>query len=318
MRAQDDRSARVESVHPSPLMRTSKASKSANDSIEQQSSVRGGNPAKREYVTRSRVAVLGRQLNRRQWAILGDSARLGVLSGRQIRRLHYGPSTAGARLARKHLGQLTAWRVLTRLDRSVGGRRAGSAGYIYALGPAGQRLIDPDRKRFRPPWTPRPSYLRHALAVSQLYTELREQERSSAMELVAFESEPNCWRRYFGPGGARSILKPDALVVVGLDDIEDRYFIEADCSTEPGPRIRAKAKTYVRYWQSGREQAAFGIFPYVLWIAPTAKRANLLVDVLAKLDPDQWQLFLVMTAEEAPDRIADGTAATNNNREEVT
>jgi hypothetical protein len=204
------------------------------------------------------------------------------------------------------------------LDRSVGGRRAGSAGYVYALGPAGQRLIDPDRKRFRLPWTPRPSYLRHALAVSQLYTDLREEERSSGMELVAFESEPNCWRRYFGPTGARSTLKPDALVMVGLDDFEDRYFIEADCGTEPGTRIRAKAKTYVRYWQSGREQADIGIFPYVLWIAPNAKRAAFLVDALANLDPEHWQLFMVLAAETAASRIASGNAESVSNRKEVT
>ena len=164
---------------------------------------------------------------------------------------------------------------------------------------AGQRLIDPDRKRFRPPWTPGPSYLRHALAVSQLYAELRKQERRRIWSWLAFESEPTCWRRYFGPGGARSTLKPDALVVVGLDDFEDRYFIEADCGTEPGPRIRAKAKTYVRYWQSGREQADTGIFPYVLWIAPNGKRAAFLVDILANLAAEHWQLFMVTTAETA-------------------
>jgi hypothetical protein len=32
----------------------------------------------------------------------------------------------------------------------------------------------------------------------------------------------------------------------------------------------------VRYWQSGREQAETGIFPFVLWVTPDAARADFL------------------------------------------
>ena len=49
------------------------------------------------------------------------------------------------------------------------------------------------------------------------------------------------------------------------------------------PSIIAKAKTYVRYWQSGREQAETGIFPFVLWVAPDEARADLLIDALVSL-----------------------------------
>jgi hypothetical protein len=202
---------------------------------------------------------------------------------------------------------MVRWHVLTRLDRTIGGQRAGSAGLVYALGPAGQRLLYPNRRRFRPVWTPRTSYLRHALAVSELYVCLRELERSTSMELLAYESEPKCWRPYFGPGGARSILKPDALAVLGIDDYEDRYFIEADCSTEHRPHIVAKAKTYVRYWQSGREQVETGIFPYVLWVAPDEPRAAFLVDVLASLPPEHWQIFMVATADLSSRQMATGS-----------
>ena len=127
------------------------------------------------------------------------------------------------------------------------------------------------------------------------------------MELLAYESEPKCWRPYFGPGGARSILKPDALAVLGIDDYEDRYFIEADCSTEHRPHIVAKAKTYVRYWQSGREQVETGIFPYVLWVAPDEPRAAFLVDVLASLPPEHWQIFMVATADLSSRQMATGS-----------
>jgi hypothetical protein len=138
------------------------------------------------------------------------------------------------------------------------------------------------------------------------------------MELIAFDAEPGCWRNYFGPGGARSILKPDAMAVVGVGDYEDRYFIEADCSTEHCPHITAKAKAYVRYWKSGREQAESGVFPYVLWVGPDPKRAAFLVDVLSALDPEYWQLFLVATADTAARQMATGTTTPISNGKEVT
>jgi hypothetical protein len=317
MTASADRSGRVEYPATSSLIGLGKDGKSANDSLGENPSVNARRKAKRVYVTRAHIEAIKEQLKGRQWSTLFDVWRVGVLSGRQVQRLYYGESAAGGRLARKHLSQLVQWRMIDRLERSVGGQRSGSAGYIYSLGPGGQRMLEPERKRYRPAWTPQTSYLRHALAVSELYTRLREKERMSDMELLAFDGEPVCWRRYFGPGGARSILKPDALAVVGIGNYEDRYFVEADCGTEPGTRITAKARMYVRYWQSGREQAETGVFPYVLWLAPDANRAAFLVDVLARLDPDVWQLFMVMTADEAADRIASVTTELTNNGKEV-
>jgi hypothetical protein len=104
----------------------------------------------------------------------------------------------------------------------------------------------------------------------------------------------------------RLTLKPDALTVIHLDAYEDRYFIEADCGTEPGTRIRAKAREYIRYWRSGREDAHGGVFPYVLWVAPSPKRAAFLVEALVGLPAEDWALFLVATDEEAVRRISTG------------
>lgn len=114
------------------------------------------------------------------------------------------------------------------------------------------------------------------------------------------------------------MLKPDSLAVVGIDDYEDRYFIEADCGTEHRPHIVTKAKSYVRYWQSGSEQAQTGIFPYVLWIAPDEQRATFLVDVLASLPPEHWQIFMVTTADSAAQQMTKGTTTQITNTKEVT
>jgi hypothetical protein len=311
MTAFSDRSARVESQAGSSLVGPGNPSKSAGDSLCQKSSSN-----KRSYVTRSRVEAIRSQLNPSQKAILSDVGRLGLITGSQVQRLYYEPSISGGRLARKHLGQLIDWQVLLRLKRSVGGERAGSSGYVYALGAAGQRLLHPNRSRYVPVWTPRPSHLRHAVSVSELYISLREVEHNRGdMELTTYDTEPRCWRHYFGPGGARTTLKPDALAAIANGDYEYRYFIEMDCSTEHRPQIVAKAKTYVRYRQSGREQAATDIFPFVLWVTPTDKRRSLIIDALATLPPEHWQLFMVATADEAAERMTRGTAASINQKE---
>lgn len=317
MKEMHPHSGRVEWHAGSHLVGGGNRAKSANDCLEENQSKSKSQTAKRTYVTRARTEAIGEQLKRRQRSVVHDVDRLGVVTGRQLQRLHYGTSPAGARLARKHLSQLVHWRVLGRLKRSVGGVRRGSAGYVYALGPVGQRLVQPGRSRYREPWTPRESFMRHALAISELYTELRERE-SADVELLNFDSEPGCWRRYFGPGGARSMLKPDAFVVLGLGDVEDRYFIEMDCGTEPGPRLLTKAKAYIRYWQSGREQAESEVFPYVLWIGPDERRADFIVGVLSGLPAEQWQIFQVATAGSAVKHMTMGEPVTITNRKEVT
>ena len=88
---------------------------------------------------------------------------------------------------RRVLARLVANQLLTPLDRRIGGVRAGSAGLVFALGPAGQRLqalvadeLSPSR-RSRQPDTPTVRFLSHQLAVSELYVEFVEQTRGTAV-----------------------------------------------------------------------------------------------------------------------------------------
>ena len=61
-----------------------------------------------------------------------------------------------------------------------------------------------------------------------------------------------------------------------------------------------------------------GIFPYVLWVAPDEQRAAFLVDVLASLPPEHWQIFMVTTADSAAQQMANGTTTPITNGKEVT
>jgi hypothetical protein len=238
-------------------------------------------------------------MSTRDQQLVSDIHRVQIMTGQQLRRLHYENTAAGRRLARLDLARLVDWRVLARLERRIGGVRAGSDGYVYSLDALGQRLSVPGKRRYRAPWTPGAPFLRHAVAVAELYTQLRE--RGATTDLLAFDAEPICWRRFTGPGGRQLILKPDAFVICADHDFEFRYFIEVDCSTESLPRITSKAQIYTRYWLSGREQARTEIFPEVLWITPDDARRESIVQALIHTDAEHWKLFAVVTERRAVD-----------------
>lgn len=269
-----------------------------------QSARRGG--GKRSYVTKKTVNTTKQRLSERDWLIIHAVARLQLASGQQLQRLYYQPSPAGRRLARLDLARLSAWRILARLDRRVGGVRAGSDGYVFAMDALGQRLVQPDRRRYRPPYTPQPAFMAHALAVSELYVQLRELAGSGELELVRFDAEPASWRRFTGPGGRQIVLKPDAFVIVANGDYENHYFIEVDRGTESLPRIADKVRLYTRYWQRGVEQSAQGVFPEVLWVTPDDRRRTQLLDVVTYLDAEQQRLFGITTVHQATEVIGQG------------
>jgi hypothetical protein len=308
-------SGRVESDSKLHLIGVGDAAKSANDSLDRNGVNRVGLKAKRVYVTQAMLKNLSRRMSARQRAILSDVSRLGVTTGAQLQHLHYADSEASRRQARLDLAEMVRWQVLERLRRTIGGERAGSKGYVYSMGVAGQRLMNPDRSRYRRPWTPGASHLRHALAVSQLYVSLRILLAGPDTALVEYVTEPICWRPFSGPGGGRITLKPDAYALLHLGEFEDRYFVEVDCGTEPGPRILEKAKTYIRYLNSGREQARTGVFPYVLWVTPAQRRADFLAETLSSLDTEHWKLFMVTTSTRAPGLMASGPEQSTNDKE---
>lgn len=263
-------------------------------------------------LTSSTVATLHERLGRRDRELVELIARLRLVSGQQLERVFFASDVddgkqARARAARRALGRLVALRVLTRLERRIGGVRAGSSGYVYTLGPAGQRLSALWRgeglRRTRTPYEPGSLFARHFLAISESYVQLLEAERDGCLDLLTFAPEPECWRTYANPASGRRVLKPDAFVRVGVGAYEDRYFLEIDCGSEGRGTLAQKCRAYFDYWRSGNEQTAEGVFPRVLWIATNAKRLRLLVDVCASLPADAWQLFAVTSAERAVELI---------------
>jgi hypothetical protein len=262
------------------------------------------------YLTTQRYTELLTQLSERDYAVLKRVSDLRFVSGSQLARTCFadGPDAAhNARTARRALLRLVRLGALARLERPVGGIRAGSAGFVYYLGLAGQRIAiargwQPERHARRS-LTPGVLFVRHALAVAELHTQLMEGDRARRFELLELSAEPSCWRNFDGSGTQRSTLKPDSYVRLGLGAYEDSYFLEVDRGTEGSRALERQLQLYIAYYASGKEQAERAVFPRVLWLTPSDQRTGVIVDCMARLPAEAWELFQVVRFDEAIDRL---------------
>lgn len=216
-------------------------------------------------MTGARVAEIARDLSERDKAILEDVGRVRVLTGRQVERLHFAELTGRHRdrTRRRVLERLVSLELLTPLERRIGGVRAGSAGLVFALGPAGQRLLELGHgtgARIRRPSTPTPRFMIHNLAVAELYVGLVEAARNDSLSVVEYRAEPACWWRT----GEGEWVKPDAFVVVASGEVEDSWAIEVDQATESLPTMRRKVKVYLDLVADGERGPDGGVLPRVL------------------------------------------------------
>jgi hypothetical protein len=258
--------------------------------------------------TAALVARLRRELSERDRAVLESLYRVRLLTAEQIARLHCADLSAHtrARRSRALTRRLHEQRLVTRLPRSIGGIRAGSRGHVYGLSGLGQAVLDDANsgKRRRAVWHSKPYFQDHMLAVSELYVRLVEACRSGDAELLTFTAEPACWRRFPGPGGQPVILKPDAYVRTGIGEFELASFVEVDLGTESLPTIQRKGHIYLAYWRSGLEHQANGVFPQVLWLAPSVYRSQAMANALHRIDSGPASaLFSVTIDHDGPRRL---------------
>lgn len=295
-------SGRVEHDYPLPQVGPGTYVRLADDS-----SVRPAGRNGSSYLTTSRLEEVRRSLTPRDLAVLNTLRTVRVATGHQLGRIHcYSFARAHAdRQCRRRLASLAERQLVTRLGRTIGGVRAGSSGWVYALDLAGQRLVVSNDRRPRRPWTPGLPFLAHSLAVAELYTRLVEQERNGRVELLSFATEPDCWRSFETHEG-RLVLKPDAVLVTGAGEFEDHWFVEVDRGTESPATLDRKLDVYRHYWQSGTEQRSGGAFPRVLWLVPDEARHAVMVDACGRQPTTAWPLFQVALFDNAVEFFAAG------------
>jgi Replication-relaxation len=266
------------------------------------------------YITQDEVERLVDQLSQRDQSILLDLARVRVLTGNQLTRLHFwdlSPETRD-RTRRRVLGRLVEHQLAATLARTVGGARAGSAGLTYALGIAGQRALPllaiasgmaiAEPTRARTPWTPSSLFLGHSLGVASLYVELRETEREPSTDcmLANFITEPASWQ----PNGAGGFVKPDAYAVLRRSGIEDCWWIEVDRATESIPTLKRKLLAYIDFVRSG-QLGPDEITPRVLLTVPHDHRLSAVRKIIEGLPAPGEQLILPTLHDQAAQVMID-------------
>jgi len=247
---------------------------------------------------------LAGELSERDRIITETVARLRLVSGTQLERLYFAATAdpaSRARLARRTLARLTSLGVVGRLERRIGGVRAGAAGHVYYATAGGRRLVAFWRgegfSRPRSRYEPTASFVRHTVCIAESFVQLVEADRAGRVELLEFESEPTAWRSFQGPGNARLMLKPDAFVRLGVSvEDEEHAYLEIDCGTEGRAALARKCRAYLMAWQAG---VGGEVFPRVVWITTTERRVRLLTEVCASLPAEAWKLFVVSTPERA-------------------
>ncbi len=187
--------------------------------------------------------------------------------------------------------------MLGTLPQRIGGVRRGSEGLVYFVGPAGARLLAlRDGRHVKRLVAPGERFVRHTLAITEIYVGLHEAEHQKALQLHALETEPTCWRAFTGPMGATVTLRPDLFVALaaGAED-EDRWFLELDLATEGRGSILRKLARYRHHFYSGLEQHRHGVYPRTVWSVPDVKRASWLHDILERQGQTDKQLHVVTT-----------------------
>jgi Replication-relaxation len=248
------------------------------------------------------VERLSARLSTRDLAVLSQVADLRLMSARQIGSLHFTGADhesplAAARSCNRVLERMVRDRLLIRLDRRIGGVRAGSASFVYALGRVGQRVLAlrGARLRFR---EPSEHFTDHTLAISELVVRLTLAGRAGSFELLDLQPEPRCWRRYAGSFGTVT-LRPDISLTIGAQEFEYRWFIEVDQGSEHLPTVLTKCRAYDGYYRTGIEQRALGVFPRVSWIVPSQERAEALAERIADDRRLTTAMFQVTTTDQA-------------------
>jgi hypothetical protein len=254
-----------------------------------------------DRVSRRRLLELAIQLPKRDRQILDTVGMLRLARTDQLRALFFSELTteiSRRRVCARTLHRLTRAGLLRPLKRRIGGERAGSSGRVYALAPAGRRLlahVNGSNVSDRGVNEPGLMFVTHTLAIGDLHLALVEAERAHQLELLTFEVEPT--RTYTTAIGKAARVKPDAYIAVGVGEFEQLSFCEIDLATEGRGTLERKLQAYLNLYRSGREQAAHGLFPRVVWITPTPERAQQIRTLVETLPAGVQKLFATTATE---------------------
>ena len=229
----------------------------------------------------------------------------------RLTALEYASSASALRQTQRHLASLAQQRLLTSLERRVGGWQGGSAVTIWAATTRGHRLVAADEGEGEVPRRQRPrevstTFLDHLLAITEVRTSIEEAVRQQTDTEATVALEPDCWRTVLNPSGQPQVLCPDLAVTITSPAYEDRYLVEVDRATENPGRVIATC------WRYQEHQAQVGdddVFPLVVWLVPGDRRRHRLERAIAHSSGLLRDLFRVIRLDQLPTLIHGGPAS---------
>ena len=231
----------------------------------------------------------------------------------RLTALEYASSASALRQTQRHLASLAQQRLLTSLERRVGGWQGGSAVTIWAATTRGQRLVAVDEgdevPRRQRPREVSTTFLDHLLAITEVRTSIEEAVRQEADTETTVALEPDCWRTALSPSGQVQVLRPDLAVTITSPAYEDRYLIEVDRATENPGRVIATCWRYQEHQAATSQVSDGGVFPLVVWLVPTDRRRHCLERAIAHSTGLLRDLFRVIRLDQLPTLIHGGPAA---------
>lgn len=231
----------------------------------------------------------------------------------RLTTLEYASSASALRQTQRHLANLAQQRLLTSLERRVGGWQGGSAVTIWTATTRGHCRVAADEgeevPRRQRPREVSTTFLDHLLAITEVRTSIEEAVRQEADTEAAVALEPECWRTALSPSGQVQVLRPDLAVTITSPAYEDRYLMEVDRATENPGRVIATCWRYQEH-QATTSQASDGdVFPLVVWLVPTDRRRLRLERAIAHSTGLLRDLFRVIRLDQLPTLIHGGPAA---------
>ena len=255
-------------------------------------------------IGRAQLQAIAEQLDTTDRALLALLAAHRYATTRQLAQItalsgQYGSARSALRQTSRRLRRQHGLGLVAHLERRIGGTRAGSAGYVWYLTAAGQRLTDEGRGTRRRFQEPSPLFLAHTLAITQARVVIEQAIHAVGGHLARLRTEPACWRSWLRLGGALGWLKPDLEAITATDTgAEDHWLLEVDLDTEHPARLLAKCHDYQAHLASGTFQAQHGYYPQVVWLLTNQARAGRLAEQIAADQTLTPELFKITAAPE--------------------
>ena len=232
----------------------------------------------------------------------------------RLTALEYASPASALRQTQRHLASLAQQRLLTSLERRVGGWQGGSAVTIWAATTRGHRRLAADEGDEEVPRRQRPrevstTFLDHLLAITEVRTSIEEAVRQQTDTEATVALEPDCWRTALSPSGQVQVLRPDLAVTITSPAYEDRYLMEVDRATENPGRVIATCWRYQEHQATSAQASDGDVFPLVVWLVPTDRRRHRLERAIAHSTGLLRDLFRVIRLDQLPTLIHGGPAA---------